>query len=215
MNYGPRIIRSGLVLGLDAGDKNSYTGTGTTWSDLSGNRNNFTLAGSPVFNSENGGSIVYDGVNEAASRSLVSSAVTSTMEIWFKIIAYRQSTLFVNGDSNANGYGFAFGTAGASTSTLFVFFGGINNNVVSFAGLATNTWYNAVYTRTTNSNILYIGGISRSTNVISNPDVPTTTTSVGSSAFNGNIAIARMYNRVLTATEVLQNYNATKSRFGL
>ena len=214
-NLGPKIVRTGLILELDAADINSYSGAGATWTDLSGNINNFTLAGSPAFNSANGGSIVFDGANDSATRSLVSSTVTATMDIWFKINAYSQSTLFVNGDSSANGYGFAFGAGGASTSTLYVFFGGINNNVVSFAGLAINTWYNAIYTRTTNSNILYIRGISRSTDVISNPTIPTTITSVGSSAFNGNIAIARIYNRVLSATEVLQNYNAVKSRFGL
>jgi hypothetical protein len=64
MNYGPKTVTNGLVLCLDAADKNSYSGTGTTWTDLTGNGNNGTLTNGPTFNSANGGSISFDGTND-------------------------------------------------------------------------------------------------------------------------------------------------------
>ena len=64
LHHSPRIVTSGLVLALDAADRNSYPGSGTTWTDLSGNANNGTLTNGPTFNSANGGSIVFDGTND-------------------------------------------------------------------------------------------------------------------------------------------------------
>jgi len=213
MQYGPKINTNGLILYLDAANVASYPGTGTTWTDLSGNNNNFTLTNGTTYDSNNGGSLILDS-SKPATRSIVSTSTTISMDVWFRVTTYAETTLFYNGNGGLNGYGFAFGACGASTSTLFVFFGGISCNVVSQANIATNTWYNAVYTRTTNSNILYINGVSVSTSSF-NPTAPgaATTTSIG--GFNGNISIAKMYDRVLPATEILQNYNSTKSRFGL
>jgi len=218
MYYSPRIVTSGLVLALDAADKLSYPGSGTTWKDLSGNNKNGTLTNGPTFSGANGGSIQLDGVDDLIN---ISSLVTSdannvTMEIWFKIITFGQYGVFYNGNSANSGYGFAFGACGLSTSTLYIFFGGLVCSVVSYSSMSTNTWYQAVFTRTTSpstSNIMYINGVSRSTNTTNNPNAPTTSTAIGS--FPGYISIARIYNRALTATEVLQNYNATKSRYGL
>ena len=64
---GPKIVTNGLVLTLDAGSKKSYSGSGTTWKDLSGNGNTGTLVNGPTFNSANGGSIVFDGSNDTVS----------------------------------------------------------------------------------------------------------------------------------------------------
>ena len=217
---GPKIVTNGIVLALDAADKSSYPGTGTTWRDLSGNSNNGTLTNGPTFSAANGGSIVYDGVDDTVSCNLVTSDANNvTMEAWFKATTLPGDRgLMLNGNGGSSGYGLQFGACGTAGTTLYVFFGGLNCNVVSYGTLVTNTWYQAVYTRTTSpgiSNILYINGISRSTNTSSNPNAPAGSTLIGHSAFNGNISIARIYNRALTATEVLQNYNATKSRFGL
>ena len=64
MYYGPRIVSNGLVLCLDAANKRSYPGTGTTWTDLSGNSNNGTLTNGPTFSAGNMGSILFDGTND-------------------------------------------------------------------------------------------------------------------------------------------------------
>ena len=63
---GPTIVNNGLILALDAADNNSYSGSGTTWSDLSGNNNTGTLTNGPTFGSTNGGTIVFDGTNDYA-----------------------------------------------------------------------------------------------------------------------------------------------------
>ena len=65
MSYsnGPTIVTDGLVLALDAGDRNSYPGSGTTWNDLAGS-NNLTLYNSPSFSSNNGGHFLFDGAND-------------------------------------------------------------------------------------------------------------------------------------------------------
>jgi len=217
---GPKIVTSGLLLALDAADKLSYPGSGTTWRNLASNNFNCTLTNGPTFSGANMGSIVYDGADDSATCSLVTSDANNvTMEAWFKATTLLGDRgLIYNGNGGSSGYGLQFGACGTAGTTLYVFFGGINCNVVSYGTLVTNTWYQAVYTRTTTpsiSNILYINGISRSTNTSSNPNAPAGSTLIGHSAFNGNISIARIYNRALTATEVLQNYNATKNRYGL
>ena len=216
---GPKIVTSGLLLALDAADKLSYPGSGTTWRNLASNNFNCTLTNGPTFSGANMGSIVYDGVDDNATCNLVTSDANNvTLEVWFKATTLPGDRgLIYNGNGGSSGYGLQFGACGATSTTLYVFFGGVSCNVMSYAGMTTNTWYQAVYTRTTTpsiSNILYINGISRSTNTTSNPNAPAGSTLI-SSAFNGNISIARIYNRALTATEVLQNYNATKGRYGL
>lgn len=216
---GPKIVTSGLLLALDAADKLSYPGSGTTWRNLASNNFNCTLTNGPTFSGANMGSIVFDGVDDSATCSLVTSDANNvTMEAWFKATTLPGDRgLIYNGNGGSNGYGLQFGACGATSTTLYVFFGGVSCNVVSYAGMTTNVWYQAVYTRTTTpstSNILYINGISRSTNTTSNPNAPAGSTLI-SSAFNGNISIARIYNRALSATEVLQNYTITKNRYGL
>lgn len=67
ISRGPKIITNGLVLALDAADRNSYSGSGTSWIDLSGNRSNGTLTNGPTFSASNGGSIIFDGVNDLVS----------------------------------------------------------------------------------------------------------------------------------------------------
>ena len=217
---GPKIVTSGLVLTLDAADKLSYPGTGTTWRDLSGNNNTGTLTNGPTFNAANMGSIVYDGVDDTVTLSLVSSNVNNvTTEVWFKAITLPGDRgLFLNGNGGSSGYGLQFGACGTAGTTLYVFFGGVSCNVVSYSTLVTNTWYQAVYTRTTTpstSNILYINGTSVSTNTSANPNSPSGATYVGHSAYNGYISVVRHYNRTLNASEILQNFQATRARYGL
>jgi hypothetical protein len=88
MFVGPNIITDGLVLALDAGSKKSYSGSGTTWKDLSGNGNNGTLVNGPTFDSGNGGSIVFDGFNDLTT--VVGAGKTNysqsfSMGTWFYI----------------------------------------------------------------------------------------------------------------------------------
>ena len=83
-NYGPKIITDGLVLCLDAADQNSYSGSGNTWTDLSGNGNNGTLINGPTFTSENYGSIIFDGSNDYMSVNNNYNHFAETVIVWAK-----------------------------------------------------------------------------------------------------------------------------------
>ena len=220
MHYGPKISSTtNLVLSLDAANPYSYPGSGTTWTDLSGNGNNGTLTNSASFNAANG-AIAYTGASDSVTLNLVSSNVNNvTTEVWFKAITLAGDRgLFLNGNGANSGYGLQFGPCGTAGNILAVFFGGLYCSVVSYTGLVTNTWYQSVYTRTTSPSIvntLYINGVSVSTNTSYSPNAPTSSTLVGHSSYNGYISLVRHYSRTLSAAEVLQNYNSTKSRFGL
>ena len=64
LGHGPTVVTNGLVLALDAADRNSYPGSGTAWTDISGRGNTGTLTNGPTYSSANGGSIVFDGTND-------------------------------------------------------------------------------------------------------------------------------------------------------
>ena len=212
-----KIVTNGLVLNLDAAQRRSYPTTGTTWTDLSGSGNNGTLTNGPTFDSGNGGSILFDGTNDYVSGSL-SSINTWTMSIWYlsknisgALVYYPFSCLA------STGLGFG-GTFDVNTQNRWFFFDGANIFSNSNTSVVINTWYNLVVTKTSTSYNLYTNGnLSISGTGL---DLSYTLYNLGSRAdgvwyVNGNIAQASIYNRVLSATEVTQNFNAVKSRFGL
>ena len=84
--HGPKIVRDGLVLALDAADRNSYISGSTTWTDLSGNGNTGTLTNGPTYSSANGGSLVFDGSNDYVDIPylLLSGSQDFTVNIWIK-----------------------------------------------------------------------------------------------------------------------------------
>jgi hypothetical protein len=216
-----KIVTNGLVLALDAADRNSYPGTGTTWRDLSGNNNSGSLVNGPTFNSANGGSIVFDGTNDIVNTSYISSNAF-TWSVWFKTnvvsSGYRNIIsiptpnyilLLMDGPTPNLGFWTSDGLSGQSLSTPTI---------------AANTWYNAVFVREGNS---ITNGYKTYVNSVSYGSANTGTWSAidaislggrtdGYDQFmNGNISQVSIYNRALTASEVQQNYNALKSRFNL
>jgi hypothetical protein len=218
---GPKIVTSGLVLALDAADTNSYPRSGTTWTDLTGNGNNCTLVNSPTFNSSNGGSIVFNGTNQYGNVANVTSlnGTTQTISVWYNTtnnLLGRGSVVIGKTDAtnSLNGYNlFANSTAqvkGAATTTDITG-GSITNSI----------WFHVTMTFTSGaSSSIYVNGTLAATTSIISFTISTQPLRIGLSqdtfwtAFAGRIAKVDIYNRVLTATEVLQNYNATKSRFG-
>ena len=91
--YNSRIVTDGLALCLDAANSKSYPGSGSTWTDLSGNGNNATLTNGPTYSSANGGSIVFDGVNDYVAPTGLTNALWQgnwTVSFWvnFDIINY-------------------------------------------------------------------------------------------------------------------------------
>ena len=107
---GPRIITNGLVLALDAADRNSYVSGSTTWTDLSGNGRNATLTNGPTFNSENGGCIVFDGVDDYALSSLSVNSITNvTIQCWVNISSTSKKGAFIKVGGGVNGYAIGVG----------------------------------------------------------------------------------------------------------
>jgi len=226
---GPEIVTNGLVLALDAGNTQSYPGSGTTWTDISPSRLSGTLTNGPTFNANNSGSIVFDGTNDyincgtdlAISGSwtifgFVRSSVSSTSQI----IIQRSGA----GPSYFQNYG------------IFI----INNNkfgcqtsadsykrAESSTTMATNTWYyvTGVYNSATKILSIYINGNFEASSTALVGDPPTTGTQYttlgagdGLTAANrltGNIALGSIYNRALSAAEIRQNFNALRGRFGI
>ena len=218
--YNPTIIQDGLVVALDAANPKSYPGSGTTWFDISGNGNNGTLTNGPTFSSSNQGSIVFDGTDDIVTTSL-SATLSFTWSVWFKtnvlasgyrnIISVPQPyymLMLLDISTNNMGFWSSDGMGGGSL--------GVNS-------LSTNTWYNAVLVREGNGisngykaylNSVFKGSANTSTWAIAN------TISLGgrtdtSQYLNGNIALVQIYNRVLTANEILQNFYAQRGRFNI
>jgi hypothetical protein len=216
---GPQIVTSGLVLHLDAANPKSYTATGTTWSDLSGNRNNGTLTNGPSFSSANMGSIGFDGTNDYSSiLSSTSWALTpsSTVSIWCN-------------PTNSSGYAICFDKGSwlgwyFSMSGFFLYCGQAGaDQVTTFGTMTYGVWQNltAVVDRESLYFRTYKNGVFVAQTTITQPAINYANTLYlgcrgGSDNFyNGKTSNVRLYNRALSATEVLQNFNATKSRYGL
>ena len=106
------IVSSGLLMHLDAGNSSSYSGTGTTWSDLSGNGNHATLVNGPTYSSADGGAIDFDGSNDRAFVSLLMPSRPYTVAVWLNHDALypplQQHYLGQYYSSSSTNYGFSF-----------------------------------------------------------------------------------------------------------
>jgi hypothetical protein len=220
---GPPIITNGLVLHLDAANEKSFKSGNTIWRDLSKNGNNGTLTNGPTFSSANNGSIVFDGVDDYVTGS-ISSISNWTLNIWLlstnissKFVYYPFSCAINSSTTYGAGIGFG-GTFDSIVQNKWYFYDGN----ISFSSDATsvviNKWYNLVVTKNSTSYNLYTNGLFslNATGV----NLTCSQYSLGrrlDGIWNsvGSISQAMIYNRELTAQEVLQNYNSTKGRFNL
>jgi hypothetical protein len=222
-----KIVSSGLVLNLDAGNTLSYPGTGTTWFDLSGNGNNATLTNGASYNSANGGTILFDGTNDYADtgNTIITSNNNFTMGVWAKsATGFFTNRIMGNGDSIGGTSGvdiiwnpesinkiYSVRRNGVSDATRDIYANAVNLN---------NQWHYIVltYNTSTGSKMYY------DTTIIGTNTVLGFTSSLpfrigrdgnGTDAFNGNVSNVQIYNRELSSTEITQNYNVLKTRFGL
>ena len=213
-------VKDGLVLWLDAGNVDSYPGSGTTWTDLSGNGNNGTLTNGPTYSSDDGGSIVFDGSNDIVNTSYVSSN-SFTWSVWFKTDVVSSGYRNIISIPNSN---YILLLLDASTPNLgFWTSDGLSGQSLSTPTISVDTWYNAVFVREGNSITggykSYLNGVlygNANTGTWSTSDTLSFGGRVNDSQYlNGNIAQVAIYNRALTAAEVLQNFNHLKDRFGI
>ena len=230
--YSPKIITNGLVLSLDAANDKSYPRSGTTWSDLSGNNNNGTLTNGPTFNAGNQGSIVFDGVDDYVTKTSWISPPTNTLTIgcWVKFSDNLNDRYLLSfgrdiGGSTGGLALFAYGFNSISDVLIFEFGSGIGR-VSSGIVPSLNIWYYLIVTADATNVKFYLNGELKNTSSQGSGAITSSPTlSIGSYVnssgtpgtyfYAGNISQVSIYSRALTATEVLQNYNATKSRFGL
>ena len=218
---GPRIVTEGLVLSLDASDLNSYVSGSSTWFDLSGNNRNFTIVNSTTF----GGNYI-ELPGSGSSIRLVEnfdwSIIPFTLSSWINMTDQTYPSIY---DLILAGNGHLSLNASSTPDLNIRITGGGGVSVVSGGTILLNQWYNLVATREENNYKLYINGSLVGTGTSSvlvydanmsgiyigySPDVDAATRTM-----NGKIGNAQIYNRALSAAEVQQNYNATKSRFGL
>ena len=216
------VVQSGLMLNLDAGVSSSYPGTGTAWTDLSGNGRNGTLTNmdGTNFNSANGGSLTFDGSNEFVQCSGSLTLTAATFIIWFKwnnVSPTAFDGLIMSRGTNVTGILFSFiGSFG------YIWNGAVNTySWESGLQSPTNTWAMFAVSVTSSAATAYLydtGGLRTAVNTVSHTstimdDIKIGQDDQGERFLNGSIAQALIYNRALTATEIQQNYLATKSRY--
>jgi hypothetical protein len=218
---GPNIVTNGLVLALDAGNTKSYPGSGTIWRDLSGNRNSGTLTNGPIFNSSNGGSMVFDGIDDYVLTSNSLTLSEATLSCWIKangIQAEYDGILFSRTPSTATGLNFKpsnqLGYHWNDTAATY----GWNSGLI----IPNNIWCMVAVTIISTTGIAYLAqstGLTSATNVTTHNSVSSLIFNLGRDPafgtrfFTGDIANAMVYNRALSQQEILQNYNALKSRY--
>ena len=219
--YYGGIVTNGLILDLDAAKKDSYPTTGTVWYDISGNRNNGTLTNGPTFNSANGGSIVFDGVDDFVQCTGSFTLTSATFVTWIKRNGNQSQydgILFSRG-TNTTGMNFfssnQLGYHWNDTAATY--------NWASGLTIPDLTWCMIAVSVTSTSATAYLcqtSGITTATNTTGHAssvlnDIKIAQDDAGSRFFNGNIAISQLYNLALSATEVTQNFNALRGRFGV
>jgi hypothetical protein len=223
---GPRIVKDGLVLYLDAGNPNSYNlSTPNTWRDISKRGNNGSLVNGPVFDRANGGSIVFDGSNDygtISNNSLLKPPTELTVSLWAKANLYTGGWNRLFGQNPYQGGYLIFLETGGQLIRALHYPNGSEVRCNTSYSISTTLFTYIVFTFKMGDAIRSYFNNVASTSV----SLPTGTFSynttnpflfghTGASWFNGQIAQVQIYNRALSQAEITQNFNATKGRFGI
>lgn len=233
--HSPKIVTDGLVLCLDAANRKSYPGSGTTWSDLSGRGNNGTLVNTPTYNES--GYFSFDWTTQEHATFSNSSSLQFlnrlpyTLEAW--IYPTRNPGVYYSGifdresvfGAGRDGYNMFF-LGSATTDTYFYaerFSAGVQTNAGGAPlnqSVTLNAWHHIVATYDGTTLTLYRNGSSHGTPNTSTGNISNTTKSLtvgvrGNQYFDGRISNAKIYDKSLTASEVRQNFNALRGRYGL
>jgi hypothetical protein len=212
-------VTSNLSLYLDASNIYSYSGSGSIWNDIAGTAQNVTLYNTPIFTSGNPSYFTFNGTNQYGLGSgTVIPTSGYTKSVWVYLNGYQDNNM-VSGDGH-------FMYMGNNASVDKKIYCGHTDwgNYMAYASTGTinlNTWYNISLTfNTTDGMKLYINGVLDSTytaNKNAHPGSGTVNVATfnGGNLLNGRIAKVHCYDRSLTSNEILQNYNAHKTEFGL
>lgn len=229
---GPNIVTRGLVLHLDAASPNSYYSPngGTVWKDVSGNGNNGTIVNGTTFDTD---TFVFDGSNDYLLTEITQSFATTdiTLEAWvypeFSSANYGRPVMTKNTTGGCAVYDFALEYGRQPNKFDLIMDGGSNSPGLYSDSLSPFNWYHVVATRkqigASNYDVrLYVNTTLEDSAVGDYTGGNGGAIVVGAfgdcspvGEWLGDISQVRIYNRALPAQEVLQNYNATKDRFGL
>lgn len=223
---GPEIVNNGLILHLDAANPRSYPGTGAAWNDLSGVGNNGTLANSPTYSTSNKGIMTLNGTNNYVTVSSISSAALAsgfTFAGWWKTSAFSSTWMWPFGTTTGTylqlGKVQLNGQVRFDAATLLYSGASLTTTDVN---IADGVWHYVAGVWNTATRQIYIDGTLKASIV----SVPGTTPAAygtmllgahpGPDQFwNGSFGPMSIYNRGLSAAEVLQNFNATRGRYGV
>jgi hypothetical protein len=236
MIHGPQpIVTNGLVLALDAANQKSYVSGSTIWRDLSGNGNSGSLTNGPAFSSANGGSIVFDGSDDVVNGSINGSIFTGSFTQSSWIYKLNATQIWQGVFSNSVGINYTYlmtfgnGSVAAPYNSVGANQVGISESGIFLdIGTHINKWLNIIITKTGSTLNIYCykdGVLLQNSGTINWNGGNFNTSNnyllgrhwLGGSVINlqGNIANTLLYNRVLSTSEIQQNYNAQKSRFNL
>jgi len=222
---GPNIITNGLVLALDAANTKSYPGSGTTWTDISGLGNTGALQNSPTFDSGNGGNLSLNGTNNrvlitCAANTIRSYDTTSHFVVKLPLYSGGQRCIL----SYRGGGGGAL-YIGKNSGGIFTFYDNLSTAAYIVGNITDNTIaiVSVVVNATAGSISVYINGALAGTATGRTGFSTAYNTSMylgfdngGTNEYMlGNFYSFMHYNKVLSASEILQNYNAQKARFNL
>ncbi|MFM1947067.1 MAG: Synechococcus phage [Bacteroidota bacterium] len=231
----PPIVTNGLVLYLDAGNYASYPGTGATWTDLSVNGNIGTFIGATSYSNADGGTMVFNGNGSSndyisvANNTSLNLTTAGSISIWIKPNTLTQLGLTnlisrtIDGAPNGQSY-YVYWTSGNITGIIQN--GGVYKSISTPVPTAIG-WYNYVFTWGNGYLNLFRNGVSVATPISSliSAQILSTTLNIGgyvfggaggnANTFNGKIPFVTLYNREITPAEVLTNFNAVKTRYGL
>ncbi len=234
-SYGKSIVTDGLVFYVDAANENSYPGTGTTWSDLI-EGNDGTLTNGPTYNSGNAGGIVFDGINDYAAAGTANDFLPindMTVDAWIYLSKYDSCICMSPDPSGGNEMIFYIPSTTNSTwvakklSCTFDNSAGASGSwPTSSTDIPLNTWTHVCLVRDGATCRFYYNGVADGTGTIGTGTLSYATgqplyiaTDVDGGSFTtgnffgGRISSLKVYNKALSAAEILQNYNALKNRF--
>lgn len=224
ISRGPRIVKDGLVLALDAADRNSYPGSGNTWYDLSGNNKNFTIYNNPSFLQQNGGLLQFDTSFNTYIHINDAEMATHLEYFTFSATVYPTNSTFMLFCRGGGGYAFTT----RSTTMRYTNFG-VRDNDLTIGAFNTNQLNHLTWRINGGIYENFINGIKISSKDISADSksqsdyndvvigmVTNTADQIRSGVgFTGNLYNLKYYNRALSDAEIQQNYNTTKGRFNL
>ena len=215
------VVTTGLQLYLDAGNASSYPGSGTAWTDLSGNSRDGTLTNVPTYSATNGGSIVFDGSNDYVQCTGSLTVTAATFVTWIKRNGSQgtyDGILFSRG-TNTTGMNFfssnQLGYHWNDSSSTYNWSSGLTIPDATWCMIAVSVTSTAAtaYLCQTSGTTTATNTVNHSSSVLN--DIKIAVDDAAARYFNGNIAIAQLYNIALSADQVSQNFAADRARFGV